>query len=75
MDEFKSFIPKISRRAVYLSLLGFIALATIAGLALAPTFNGTATVSAQKQRGNTVVYDTELMAAAVVMRSAGLYSV
>jgi len=74
MDEFKSFTTKISRKTVYLSLLAFVVVATIAGLALAPTFNGTATVSAQKQRSE-AVYDKDLMAAAVDMRSAGLYSV
>jgi len=73
MDESKSFARRVSRKTVYLSLLAFVAVATVAGLMLAPTFNGTATASA-KQR-TAVVYDKELMAAATDLKSAGIYAV
>ena len=78
MDEFKSnvpgtFVQKISRKTVYLTLLAVVAVATVAGLMLAPTFNGTATVSAQKQRSTVV--NAQMMTAAVDMKSAGGFAV
>jgi hypothetical protein len=80
MDEFKSnvpgaFVQKISRKTVYLTLLSVLAAATIAGLLLAPTFNGTATVSAQKQKAEAQDLDREMLAAALNFKSASSFTV
>ena len=79
MDESRSNVPgtfarRLNRKTVYLSLLAAAAVVTIAGLILAPTFNGTASVSAKGQE-KSAAYDKEMLAAAINLRSAGGYAV
>lgn len=78
MDEFRSnvpgtFVQRINRKTVYLSLLAAVAVATIVGLLLAPTFNGTATVSAQEQVNAGL--DREALISALNFKSASSFTV
>lgn len=78
MDEFKSnvprtFVQRINRKTVYLTLLTAFAAAAIVGLLLAPTFNGTVTVSAQQV--DTGGLDREMLAAALNFKSASNYTI
>src|SRR6476620_8325736 len=71
MNKAGSLIKRVKSGIFYFSLLGLLALAVAAALLTEPRFEETA--SAQKR--GPVMYDEELMAMAVDMKSAGAYAV